>query len=135
MENMKKGLWELFKSYLIRKEKGSPVTKTTTVDNDFKVIKFYEWSDVDKPPITFYGEDGFYKFMQRCGIIVYGYQKDVIKGFSECHITCKKGEKTLLIRKDKQLLKEALGMNYQSNTQPAIMPPVGGYEYMDRWDW
>ena len=136
-ENSK--LFTIFREYMVRKRKEGSAQKM--VPNIYKPIKFYEWSDVDRPPITFYGIDSFVRFLERCGITLYGYQKGLMASMSTPHITCEKGKKSLLIRGSYELLKEALkdasiidSINFPN--QVPLLPPVyghGGYEYQSDW--
>lgn len=77
------------------------------MQNDDRVVYFYEWSDLDRVPIKFPSCEEFEVYAHRCGITVLPYQRDLIKNLRESHIVCKKNSKCLLIRMSRDLLKES----------------------------
>ena len=130
-------LFTIFKQYMVRKkeEEDKPVSFN-------KRILFYEWSDVNNTPITFYGMDSFVKFMDACGIIVRGWQKGLISSMPEPHVACEKGSTNLIFRGSKEGLRAAIEVAERINNEPPSnvtlpvlvnnFPPVyghGGYEY------
>ena len=139
MVKEKNKLFTIFREYMVRKEKEGSISEIKP--SVYKSIKFYEWSDVNRPPITFYGIDSFIRFLDRCGITLYGYQKGLIASMSTPHITCEKGKKTLLIRGSYEVLKEAVKDSSVVDSitfpnQVPLLPPVyghGGYEYQSDW--
>ena len=114
-------LWSLFRSYLIRKEKESNVPCTSyggrcggiSTAQDYTgykgMIYFYEWSDINRSPITFYSITAFVEFLDRCGIFIPPFQKDMLRNLDRAYVICKKGKKDLLIRGTRPGLLEALG--------------------------
>lgn len=132
-------LFTIFREYMVRKKKEGYSSRVKS--SVYKPIKFYEWSDVNRPPITFYGLKTFVKFLDRCGITLYDYQKGLISSMSTPHVTCEKGKKSLLIRGSYEVLKEAVEGTSVVNpinfpNQVPLLPPVyghGGYEYQNDW--
>mgnify|MGYP006896826897 CR=1 FL=1 len=122
MGNIKKEiLWSLFRAYLIRKEKESHVSYShtpyrcggigTAADfaNYHGTIYFYEWSDINRPPITFYSLSSFCDFLQKSNIFMPPFQRDMIRNLDHAYVTCKKGRSDLLIRGTRPGLVEAFG--------------------------
>ena len=118
----KQMLWRLFRDYLIRKEKESHIPYSCSNYNSggyhsniiditgYKgTIFFYEWSDPNRPPISFYNIQAFIDFLNKSDIFIPPFQKDMIMNLDKSFITCKKGEKKLIIRGTKNGLVEALG--------------------------
>lgn len=63
-----------------------------------KVIKFYEWSDVNRLPITFYSVNAFEVYLANCKIPFLGYERDVIERMLYTpHVACRPDGKGLMI--------------------------------------
>ena len=71
----------------------------SSFDGDFRgVIYFYEWSDINRTPRTFYTLKAFEKFLNDSQIYLVGWQREVITNLPNRYITCKKGSKELIIK-------------------------------------
>jgi len=150
MANLSCKLEVLFRDYLIRKEKEKNTPSTTSyhyggyhhTSNDWMhdddkyegVIYFYEWSDPDRAPQLFYNIGAFDAFLRRSEIFMPPFQKDIIRQLDRAYVTCKKGKHDLLIRANRELLKDALTRDYAQGVDvqtagQAIMnnpiPPMG----------
>jgi hypothetical protein len=124
MGNIKKEiLWALFRAYIIRKEKERLSTSsyypmgyrcgginTSSDYGSYKgVVYFYEWSDLNRSPISFYSLNSFDDFLKKSNIFMAPFQKDMIRNLDRAYVTCKKGKTELLIRGTKPGLEEAFG--------------------------
>lgn len=128
MANISKKLKGLFNAYLNRIEeerktrnshissysyqniynKSSFRNNTITSETYFGVIYFYEWSDINRTPKTFYTLKALQNFLESSEIFIPSYQWEIIKHMYHCHISCKKGTKELFIRGNKDALASAL---------------------------
>lgn len=127
MSNLNKQLKGLFHNYLNRleEEKNKPIIRNyhqpSLFDNEFHgIIYFYEWSDVTRPPKSFYTLKKFEEFLDSSGIYILGYQREIIKNMRNPYITCKKGSKELIIKVSYEALKSAV--NIPSTSLPSIRP-------------
>lgn len=112
-------LWSLFRAYIIRKEKEKYTPSypmgcrcgginTSSDYGSYKgTIYFYEWSDINRPPISFYSLNAFDDFLKKSSIFIPPFQKDMIKNLDRAYVTCKKGKTELLIRGTRPGLVEA----------------------------
>jgi hypothetical protein len=98
--------------------------------DDFSgIIYFYEWSDINRSPKSFYTLKLFVKFLESCGIYVPSYQLELIKNISTPHITCRKGTKDIIITCNWSSLKEEMGLDdkvdnpFHSTGSPFYTPP------------
>ena len=71
-------------------------------------LYFYEWSDINRSPRTFYFMSIFEKFLIDSGITLQGYEKEIIKNITNPYVSCKKGSKELIIKSSFDVLKKAL---------------------------
>lgn len=129
MANISKKLKGLFNAYLNRieeerKTRSSHISsysyqniynrsgfgRNNTITNEtyFGVIYFYEWSDINRTPKTFYTLKALQNFLESSEIFIPNYQWEIIKHMYHCHISCKKGTKELFIRGNKDALASAL---------------------------
>jgi len=87
-------------------------------DDDIRgLIYFYEWSNCDNAPRTYYTLKAFKNFLDRSGIYVPSYQMELIKNIMNPHIACRKDGKELIIKPNKESLKHALE-NEDRSTNP-----------------
>ena len=117
--NRSKDLRKLFKAYMVRKEEESnrPVTyhygrsqqyynETFREKETFHgVIFFYEWSDITRQPVRYFSISLFEKFLAESGLELESWQRDVMLNLQEVYITCKPGEKELIVRGSYEALK------------------------------
>lgn len=123
MANISNKLKGLFYNYLNRlaEEKNKPLFPHRNLstprqerinfgDDDFNgVIYFYEWSDINRTPVSFYTLDAFERFLNASQIFMAAYQKELIKHISTSYIACEKNKKNLLIKTCYASLRDALG--------------------------
>jgi hypothetical protein len=117
MGNLNKKLKGLFHDYLerIEYEKSHPKVVNHSYNppsNDFGfhgVIYFYEWSDLNRAPRTFYTIEKFENFLIECDLSLQGFEKEVIKMLHNPYICCKKNSRELLIRNSYDNLR--IGLN------------------------
>ena len=130
MKNIKYRLDNIFRDYLIRKEKESHITIHYTTGSGHNnehyegVIYFYEWSDMNRTPITFFNLGAFEGFLRRSDIFLMPFQKDIIKNLERAYITCKKGKSEIMIRGTRPALLEALNNNGFSVDASVIKSPI-----------
>lgn len=75
----------------------------------YKKIHFYEWSNPDSAPLTFYTQLSFENYLRMSGIPIKEWESDVIKRMAyEPHVACKKGCKNLVIASTKAQLKHLI---------------------------
>ena len=115
MGNLNKQLKTLFNQYLYGPKKSNVETRRESYTppmrdfNDFTgIIYFYEWSDTNRTPKSFYALDKFEEFLNRSGIYLKSYQREIIKCMHNPYIACKKGERDLIIKKSYEMLKNEL---------------------------
>lgn len=143
MANLNKELKGLFNKYLDRLsyEKTHPkVEHQSYQPNLFDekytgVIYFYEWSDVTRTPKSFYSIEKFEEFLKSCEIYMQGFQREIISHMHNPYISCKKGEKELIIKSTYDSLKTALlddsvakGNPFRSTGAPSFNPMAKGSE-------
>lgn len=73
-----------------------------------KIIYFYEWSNIYSMPSRFNTMYDFEGFCRHSNIPLENWQKDVIDELNTCYVTCKRGSKELIIRKEWTRLRDAL---------------------------
>lgn len=77
-------------------------------DNDFKgIIYFYEWSDANRSPKTFYTLNAFETFLNKSNIFLASYQRELIIHLPTPYISCRRNG-NLLIKYDFESLKTEL---------------------------
>ena len=77
-------------------------------DDDFKgLIHFYEWSDVNRQPKTYYTLQAFENFLNQSNIYLASYQKELIRHIPTPYISCRRNG-NLLIKYDFESLKHEL---------------------------
>ena len=86
-------------------------------------IYFYEWSDLNKAPRTFYQLDAFDNFLKTSGIYMEFYQREIIKNLGTVYITCYTGTKNLNIRSTYKNLLDALREHDAKRLVPNIQQP------------
>lgn len=135
MANLNKQLKTLFNQYLYGSKKSSVETRRESYTppmrdfNDFTgIIYFYEWSDANRTPKSFYTLDKFEDFLNKSGIYLKSYQREIIKCMHNPYIACKKGERDLIIKKSYELLKSELGMSSPPPTPVSPSTYRGGSE-------
>lgn len=143
MANLNKQLKKLFHDYLDRKEneKLHPNVEHKSYQpklfgSEFSgVIYFYEWSDVSRTPRTFYSLEKFEDFLESSNLFLLGWQREVIKNMHNPYISCKKGERELVIKVSYEQLKAALNNNNQATVpyQVAITRPRMVFEPDSRY--
>lgn len=67
-------------------------------------INFYEWSDINRKPITWHYRPELYRFLDECGLLLNADEAEIVKNNSEVHIICKPNSKELLCSSSKELL-------------------------------
>jgi hypothetical protein len=137
MANLNKQLKKLFHDYLNRKEnerlhpnvEHKPYQPKLFSGEFTGVIYFYEWSDATRTPKTFYQLEKFEDFLEQCNIYLLGWQREIIKNMHNPYISCKKGEKELIIKVSYEALKAALlddsidkGNPFRSTGAPGFNP-------------
>lgn len=76
--------------------------------NDFNgIIYFYEWSDSNRSPKTFYSLDSFERFLNISNIYLASYQRELIINIPSSYISCKKNG-SLIIKCNYESLNKAL---------------------------
>ena len=127
MANLSKQLKALFNQYLYGPKKSSVETRhesyTPPVRNfgEFTgIIYFYEWSDTNRAPRSFYSLEKFEEFLNQSGIYLKSYQREIIKCMHNPYIACKKGERDLIIKKSYEMLKNELTI---PSPQPTPVSP------------
>lgn len=134
--NRSKELHKLFKEYILRSAEesasrssgygysplacrggfnGGMTSSGSNIQHSIGIIYFYEWSDTSNLPKTFFTVDAFSRFLQSCGITLQGYEREIIEALHVSFISCKKGEKKLIIKKDYRDLSKELGMDKRNN--------------------
>ena len=71
-------------------------------------IYFYEWSDTNRTPKTYYTLKAFEKFLNDCQIYLASWQREVISRMKHPYIACKKGERDIIIRNSFTELSKAI---------------------------
>lgn len=99
-------------------------------DNDFQgIIYFYEWSDTNRAPKSYYTLRAFENFLNSSQIYLLAWQKEIIRHMHNPYIACKKGEKDLIIKNSFDALKNELertsknGNPFGSTGAPGFVPP------------
>lgn len=100
------------------------------------IIYFYEWSDVHRPPTTYFTLRAFENFLDKSGIYVPSYQWELIKHIHNPYIACMKGGKELIIKTSYDGLKNALEWEasnkdtnpFRSTGSPLYNPMAKGSE-------
>lgn len=92
-------------------------------------IYFYEWSNATAIPRTFYTLKSFENFLDRSGIYVPSYQRELILHIANPYIACKKNCKELLIKVSWDALKAALE---EEKTVASSVNPFGNKGSEDR---
>ena len=121
MANLSKELKKLFFAHLKNKNKpreyGSVVTHrptpTTYQPSLFNsgvigCIYFYEWSDTNRTPKTYYTLNAFEKFLNDCHIYLLSWQREVISHMKHPYVACKKGKKEIVIKNSFSELSKAI---------------------------
>lgn len=81
-------------------------------DYDFQgIIYFYEWSDTNRAPKSYYTLRAFENFLNSCQIYLLAWQREIIKHMHNPYIACKKGQKDLVIKDSFEKLKNALNLD------------------------
>lgn len=80
------------------------------INNDYYMgcIYFYEWSDTNRTPKTYYTLKAFEKFLNDCHIFLASWQREVISHMKHPYIACKKGERDIIIRNSFTELSKAI---------------------------
>lgn len=118
MANLNKQLKDIFNSYLKRlaEEKSSSYSSRSAAyqgrfnfEDDFKgIIYFYEWSDINRAPTSYYTLKAFETFLNKSQIFLAGFQRELITHMNNPHIICKKNSHELIIKPTYTSLKEAI---------------------------
>lgn len=131
MSNLSNKLELLFRQYLIRKESERNIPFNSSSSNSDwlnkkdtynGVIYFYELSDVNRCPVSFYTIGAFDAFLRKYNIYLPLHQEDIIRQLEKAYITCKTGTHELLIRGTRPLLLDAVG---DSTAKPVDVNTVG----------
>ena len=130
IKNLSGELKRLFLAYLENKDKVRVNTTTPTNsyvgsrapsyrqaslfdgDYDFQgIIYFYEWSDTNRTPKSYYTLKAFENFLNSSQIYLLAWQKEIIRHMHNPYIACKKGQKDLIIKDSYDKLKNALNLD------------------------
>ena len=112
--NKKKDLAKLFIEGLLNKNKCSnnnvsPIYNINTKSALRRIkICFYELSDLNRIPLTFYEIHLFEKFLSSCNITLQEYQRSIIENLGSVFISCYKGTTQLNIRPTYEKLSESM---------------------------
>ena len=133
MSNLNKQLKDLFFKTIQRVEEERkhsnaynyrpPYQQHIVFDDDDDIqglIYFYEWSNCDNAPRTYYTLKAFENFLDRSGIYVPSYQWELIRNIANPYIACKKNSKELLIKVSWDALKSAME---EDNTKAESLNP------------
>lgn len=85
-------------------------------------IYFYEWSDITRTPKTYYTLDAFEKFLNDCCIYLASWQREILSHMRHPYVSCKKGERDIIIKSTYVELKNAIEEGSKANTVPFIQP-------------
>ena len=124
MVNLSKDLKKLFHASLNKPQISRPRVEYGSYqpklfNNEFTgVIYFYEWSDISRTPRSFYSIEKFEEFINVCEIYLHGYQREIIRNMRNPYVTCKKGEKELIIKSNYNALVSAM------NDVTEVKPPL-----------
>lgn len=120
MSNLNKNLRSYFNNHLERKEEESKHSYSSApyqgygcyvprTAEDFRgVINFYEWSDYNRTPKTFYSYKLFEKFLTDSDIFIVGWQRELILYMHRVYVSCVKGTKDLVIKPTHEALKREM---------------------------
>jgi hypothetical protein len=122
MSNISNRLKGLFNDYLIRleEEKKRPTVSNYNYrppyqssflngeDEFHGIIYFYEWSDANRTPKTFYTLKAFENFLNTSQIFLASYQKELVKHIHNPYIACRKDGKDIIIKSNYESLKHEL---------------------------
>lgn len=72
------------------------------------MIRFYEWSDLDRSPLLFASMDSFVRFLSSCGIRFYPYDVISMESMKDVYATCIAGESVLVYASTKALLEKEM---------------------------
>jgi hypothetical protein len=125
MANLSKDLKTLFDKYLYGPKKSNIETRHEGYTPPVRgfceftgIIYFYEWSDATRTPKSFYSLEKFEEFLNKSGIYLKSYQREIIKCMHNPYIACKKGERDLIIKKSYEMLKNELCLSFPKPTPP-----------------
>ena len=120
MANLSKDLKKLFHASLNKPRVEYGTYQPKLFNGEFSgIIYFYEWSDINRTPKSFYSIEKFEEFINRCSIYMQGYQREIIRNMRNPYITCKRGKRELVIKSNYQALKSAM----ESSTEE-VKPPL-----------
>ena len=93
---------------LLRKslERGIVVSYSRSISDG--MIRFYEWSDLDRSPLLFVSMDSFVRFLSSCGIKYYPYDVISMESMKDVYATCIAGERVLVYASTKALLEKEM---------------------------
>lgn len=168
LDNLSKELRKLFFAYLDRLEKEKERRVMTPIErlnpnipfrqgyNSFEegfkgVIYFYEWSDINRTPKTFYTLKAFETFLKESQIYLMGWEREVIRNMPRRYITCRKGKKELIIKCSYSALNDEIKEESSNDAEPynvaitrppsmrhstLVYEPENRYpEQGEFWDW
>ena len=125
MANISKELKNIFHRYLKRLDDerthrvssyGSRVSHNRDSEDDYDgVIYFYEWSNINRIPKSFYSIRSFRDFLTSSGIYLEGYKWELLRNLDTAYVCCKKNEKDVIIKCTWDSLKFALENGDKSN--------------------
>ena len=95
-------------------------------------IYFYEWSDVNKCPKSFYTLTAFDNYLKSCGITLELYQRDIINNLGTVYVTCYTGTKNLNIRSTYRNLLDSMAEYSNKCLAASIQRPSLIYENANR---
>ena len=96
-------------------------------------IYFYEWSDINKVPKSFFTLSAFESFIRDCGITLELYQREIINNLGTVYITCYRNSKELNIRSSYKSLMDAMNEHDRKSLSSSISKPSTVYEPNNRW--
>lgn len=132
MANKSKDLKNIFNRWLNRleEERNRPFTRPSVVDNRLSgnshhigspysgyrsdddtfegIIYFYEWSDINRNPKSFFTLNSFEKFLLSSQLYLASYQKELLRNIKNSYVACRKDGKDIIIKCSFESLKHAL---------------------------
>ena len=98
--------------------------ETYSWKGDLCKIRFYEWSDITREPITFDTTIPFYRFIDSCGIKYLEEDNNKMKANAESYMVCKPGCNELIVAPSYESLKSQFHMAKNLAKVLAVVPEV-----------
>lgn len=77
------------------------------------VLRFFEWSDLNRAPVLFYRLEDFIVFIRRSNIPISDTERNLILSTHNPYVTCEEGKAKLIIRGSSADLNTALSISRQ----------------------